>query len=136
MTAARAGTRSVVTSSGSSWTASIRTKNLRAAAKSRQTDTRTSMTWPCSSTARYTYSHTPSDFHIGLVDEPADTCGVAARAGGLDGQRGVKCWAQPYSVTWSTSMPRSASRSSRSRYDSPKRRYHRTASTITSDGNL
>src|SRR5512133_3390822 len=37
-------------------------------------------------------------------------------------------------VTWSTWMPRSASSSSTSRYDSAKRRYHRTASTITSGG--
>src|SRR5215204_2141271 len=37
-------------------------------------------------------------------------------------------------VTWSTVMPRSASSSSTSRYDSPKRRSQRTARTITSDG--
>src|SRR5215216_4719042 len=37
-------------------------------------------------------------------------------------------------VTWSTSTPRSASSSSTSRYDSAKRRYQRTASTITSGG--
>jgi DNA-binding CsgD family transcriptional regulator len=38
-------------------------------------------------------------------------------------------------VTWSTPTPRSASSSSRSRYDNPNRRYHRTASTITAGGN-
>src|SRR5215212_8696301 len=38
-------------------------------------------------------------------------------------------------VTWSTSTPRSARSSSTSRYASPKRRYHRTASRITSGGN-
>src|SRR5215216_5319309 len=37
-------------------------------------------------------------------------------------------------VTWSTWTPRSASSSSTSRYDSAKRRYHRTASTIMSGG--
>jgi hypothetical protein len=37
-------------------------------------------------------------------------------------------------VTWSTSIPRSASSSSTSRYDSANRRYQRTASTITSEG--
>src|SRR6266511_425889 len=37
-------------------------------------------------------------------------------------------------VTWSTSIPRSARSSSTSRYDRPKRRYQRTASTITSGG--
>src|SRR5215208_2296602 len=37
-------------------------------------------------------------------------------------------------VTWSTWTPRSASSSSTSRYDSAKRRYQRTASTITSGG--
>src|SRR6266536_1115451 len=35
---------------------------------------------------------------------------------------------------WSTSIPRSASNSSTSRYDSPKRRYQRTATTMTSGG--
>ena len=38
-------------------------------------------------------------------------------------------------VTWSTSTPRSASNSLRSRYERPNRRYQRTASRITSDGN-
>src|SRR6266567_3197634 len=37
-------------------------------------------------------------------------------------------------LTWSTSMPRSASSSSTSRYDKPYRRYQRTASIITSAG--
>src|SRR5215216_256008 len=37
-------------------------------------------------------------------------------------------------VTWSTWMSRSASSSSTSRYDNAKRRYQRTASTITSGG--
>src|SRR6266511_5004817 len=37
-------------------------------------------------------------------------------------------------VTWSTSTPRSASSSSTSRYDSAKREYQRTGSTITSGG--
>src|SRR5512132_122698 len=37
-------------------------------------------------------------------------------------------------VTWSTWMPRSANSSPTSRYDSAKRRYQRTASTITSGG--
>src|SRR5688500_10170354 len=37
-------------------------------------------------------------------------------------------------VTWSTWTPRSASSSSTSRYDSAKRSYQRTASTITSGG--
>src|SRR5512132_520923 len=37
-------------------------------------------------------------------------------------------------VTWSTSTPRSANSSSTSRKDRPKRRYQRTASTITSGG--
>jgi hypothetical protein len=36
-----------------------------------------------------------------------------------------------YTVTWSTSTPRSVSSSSTSRYDSPKRRYQPTAKTIT-----
>src|SRR6266540_5176765 len=37
-------------------------------------------------------------------------------------------------VTWSTSTPRSTSSSSTSRYDRPKRRYQRTAMTMTSGG--
>src|SRR5215216_5189555 len=37
-------------------------------------------------------------------------------------------------VTWSTWIPRSVSRSSTSRYDSAKRRYQRTASTMMSGG--
>src|SRR5215216_3602765 len=37
-------------------------------------------------------------------------------------------------VTWSTWIPRSVSNSSMSRYDSGKRRYQRTASTMTSGG--
>src|SRR4029453_19172694 len=37
-------------------------------------------------------------------------------------------------VTWSTWIPRSVSSSSTSRYDSAKRRYQRTASTMTSGG--
>src|SRR6266508_5550534 len=37
-------------------------------------------------------------------------------------------------VTWSTWIPRSVSNSSTSRYDSGKRRYQRTASTMTSGG--
>src|SRR6266511_3432873 len=37
-------------------------------------------------------------------------------------------------VTWSTSIPRSASSSSMLRYDRPNRRYQRTVSTITSGG--
>src|SRR5215207_4579151 len=37
-------------------------------------------------------------------------------------------------VTWSTSIPRSASSSSTSRYDRPKRRYQRTVRTMTSGG--
>jgi len=39
-------------------------------------------------------------------------------------------------VTWSTWTPRSATSSSTSRYDKPYRRYQRTATTITSAGNL
>ncbi len=39
------------------------------------------------------------------------------------------------SMTWSTSIPCSARISSRSRYDSPKRRYQRTANKNTSGGN-
>jgi hypothetical protein len=46
----------------------------------------------------------------------------------------VKRCTHLYTVTWSTSTPRSMSSSSTSRYDSPKRKYQRTATTITSGG--
>jgi hypothetical protein len=121
MAAARSGARSVVTCSGSSWTASLRTKNLRAAARSRRADTRTSMTWPWSSTARYTYRHTYQ--RLSRTSRQRTSGHRLCRHGPAASMvRGVKCWTQRYSVTWSSSMPRSASSSSRSRYDSPKRR--------------
>jgi hypothetical protein len=54
-----------------------------------------------------------------------------ARAGGVSRQRRER-GTQQSTVTWSASMPRSASSSSTSRYDRPKRRYQRTAGTIRS----
>ncbi len=54
-----------------------------------------------------------------------------ARAGGVSRQRRER-GTQRSTVTWSASMPRSASSSSTSRYDRPKRRYQRTAGTIRS----
>src|SRR6266536_5295275 len=61
---------------------------------------------------------------------------VACRQGrAASANSGVNRCTQRNTLTWSTSMPRSASISSRSRYDSPYRRYQRTASVITSGGN-
>ena len=123
MTAARVGARSVVTSSGPSWTASIRTKNLRAAAISRRADTRMSITWPCSSTARYTCRHAPATFtYVSSTNQR--TPAVCRHGPAASTARRVKCWTRRYSVTWSTSIPRSASSSSTSRCDS------RSADTI------
>jgi hypothetical protein len=75
----------------------------------------------------------PDDPHIRLVHRPAISHGVATRSGGLGQQRRDRS-THRYTVTWSTSTPRSVSSSSMSRYDSPKRRYQRTAKTITSGG--
>jgi hypothetical protein len=41
---------------------SIVSKKLEAAGTLRRFDTKTSMTWPCRSTARYTYRHAPATF--------------------------------------------------------------------------
>jgi hypothetical protein len=47
------GARSVVTSTGNGPHSGARLKNARAAVPSRRAQTRTSMTWPCWSVARY-----------------------------------------------------------------------------------
>ena len=88
MTAARAGARSVVTSSGCSGTA-------------RHPDKEPSCSGDIPADRHENVDHLAvlidrpvhvsphaSDFHIRLVDEPADTGCVSARAGGLDGQGG------------------------------------------------
>ena len=54
-------------------------------------------------------------------------------AGGASQQRG-EAQDPPVDGDVVDLTPRSASSSSTSRYDRPKRRYQRTASTITSDG--
>ncbi len=76
----------------------------------------------------------PSDLHIRLVYQPSAAEGVTARTRRSDQQRREPLHPR-YNVTWSTSMPRSARSSSRSRYDSPYPRYQRTANMITSGGN-
>jgi hypothetical protein len=73
------------------------------------------------------------DLHIGLVDLPAITDGMAAGPGSL-GQQRREPLDPPVDGDVVDSTPRSASSSSTSRYDSAKRRYQRTASTITSGG--
>src|SRR5882762_1428583 len=47
----------------------------------------------------------------------------------------IKRWTHLQTVTWSACRPRSASNSSTSRYDSEKRKYHPTASRMTSGSN-
>ena len=75
-----------------------------------------------------------SDLHIRLVDEPADTGCVSARAGGLDGQKGeVLDPAVQRDMVDLDSTLREQLLDIPVRQ--PKRRYHRTASKITSDGN-
>jgi hypothetical protein len=78
------------------------------------------------------------DLHVGFVDLPAIADAVAAGPGSL-GQQGREALdpAVDRDVVYLDAafwMPRSANSSSMSRYDSAKRRYQRTASTITSDG--
>ena len=75
----------------------------------------------------------PGDLHLGLVDKPATP--TACRHGrAASASSGVNRSTQRETVTWSTSTPRSASSSSTSRWERPKRRCQRTASTITSGG--
>ena len=52
--------------------------------QSRRLLTRTSITWPCWSTARYTIGPSTGDLDVGLVDEPPVAAGVPGRAGGVD----------------------------------------------------
>src|SRR5882762_10190167 len=47
----------------------------------------------------------------------------------------IKRWTHLQTVTWSAYKPRSASNSSTSRYDREKRKYHPTASRMTSGSN-
>jgi hypothetical protein len=54
------------------------------------------------------------DLHVGLVDEPPVARRVAANRA-VSASSGVYRWTHRYTVTWSTWMPRSASRSSTSR---------------------
>jgi len=75
-----------------------------------------------------------SHLQVTLVNEPAVARRVAARPGSVGERRANRC-THRYTVTWSTSTPRSASSSSTSRYDSPNRSYHRTATVTTSGGN-
>ena len=86
MTPARFGAPSVVTSSGSSWTASIRTRTFVRRRYSRRADTRMSITWPCSSTARYPRRHTLATFTYVPSTNQRTPAVCRARAGGLDGQ--------------------------------------------------
>jgi hypothetical protein len=62
----------------------------------------------------------PGDPHLRLVHRPAISHGVATRSGSLSQQRRAPKHTHRYTVTWSTSTPRSVSSSSRSRYDSPE----------------
>jgi hypothetical protein len=61
---------------------------------------------------------TPQRLVAHLVDEPPVTPGVPQRAGGV-GEQGVNRCTHRYTVTWSTSTPRSASSSSMSRQERP-----------------
>jgi hypothetical protein len=70
--------------------------------------------------------------YVSSTDQRSPTACRQGRA--ASASSGVNRSTHRYTVTWSTSTPRSVSSSSTSRYDSPKRRYQRTASTITSGG--
>src|ERR1700730_8215077 len=86
MTCSRA--RSVTTSSRAACTPSASVKNPRAAGMSRRAETYTSITCPCSSTARVHIPPDAADPHVGLVDEPASPHRVPARACRVDSERG------------------------------------------------
>ncbi len=74
----------MVTSAGSTPTVSAGVRNVRAAARSRLTDSHTSMTCPYWSTARYRYIHRPLTFTYVSSTNQAITRHVPPRAGRLD----------------------------------------------------
>jgi hypothetical protein len=74
------------------------------------------------------------DLDVRLVDVPPVARGVAGEPGRV-GQQRREALHHRNTVTWSTSAPRSTSSSSISRKERLNRRYQRTATTITSDGN-
>ena len=93
--------------------------------------TNTSMTWPNWVDCSVHIPPSPSDLHIGLVHEPAISYSVSAGAGGL-GQQRREPLEPPLHADMVDVYARSASSSSTSRQDRPKRRYQRTATTMTS----
>ena len=126
--------RSVVTSSGSSWTAEHSDKepscggDIPPGRHQNVDDLAVRVDRPV-----YVSPHT-SDLHIRVVDEPADTGCVSLRADGLDGQTGeVLDPAVQRDMVDLDSTPREQLLDIPVR--PPKRRYRRTASKITSDGN-
>jgi len=74
------------------------------------------------------------DLDLRLIDVPTISRAVPARSGRLDQQRREALNPSVHRDV-KTSMPRSASGSSTSRYDIANRRYQRTPNTITSGGN-
>src|SRR5271165_4751145 len=75
------------------------------------------------------------DPDVGLVHPPTVSGRFESRAKTSFQFRGVTLHPSLQTVTWSTKSPRSARRSSTSRYDSEKRKYQPTASRMTSGSN-
>src|SRR5665213_1140362 len=98
---AKARERSVVTSIGLPWAPTAQLKNHLAAFASRFFETKTSMTWPTSSTARYTYLQDPDTLtYVSSTNQRRVTAcrqEIAASA-----RIGVNRWTQRNRVTWST----------------------------------
>ncbi len=89
-------------------------KNRRVAALSRRVDANTSMTCPNWSTARYRYTHRPATrTQVSSTCQRSPTRYRPNRAASTNS--GAKRRTHRWIVTWSTSMPRSASNSSTSR---------------------
>src|SRR6266511_353531 len=83
--------------------------------------------------ARNRYRHVPPTFrYVSSTCHRSPTTWRQALAASANS--GANRWTHRYTVTWSTSTPRSARSSSTSRKDRPNRRYQRTARVMTSGG--
>src|SRR5277367_2084525 len=105
-----------------------------AAAASRLAERRKSIVAPVESTARYKYTHLPFT-RTYVSSTRQESFVVLSRLRRRRSNSGAYRWTQRQTVTWSTRSPRSARSSTTSRYEREKRKYHPTASRMTSGSN-